>query len=131
MSYSKEELSVYRIERAKRTIEEAKLLANSEYWNSTANRLYYACFYVASAYLILYEIEASTHKGIKTAFNNNLIKTGKLSKEFGQLYNKLFNLRQDADYRDFKEVKGEKIIPLMAEVELLIQEIEGLINKAQ
>jgi len=45
MSYSKEELANYRIERAQEAIEEARLLAAENYWNTAVSRLYYACFY--------------------------------------------------------------------------------------
>ena len=51
MSYSRKELANYRISRAFESIEEADLLAKNEHWNTTANRLYYACFYAASAFL--------------------------------------------------------------------------------
>ena len=78
MSYSREELSKYRLERAKESLEESTLLSESGHWNTTANRLYYACFYAASAYLIINNYQASTHSGIKTAFNKELIKSNKL-----------------------------------------------------
>lgn len=129
MSYSKQELAAYRVERSKESLEEAKILAATNHWNTVANRLYYACFYIASAYLILYDIKASTHNGIKTGFNKALISSGKLEKSFGQLYNNLFNIRQDADYRDFRDVKEEKVKPLIEKVEGLINRVELLIQE--
>ena len=129
MSYSKEDLAAYRIERSKESLEEAEILAATEHWNTVANRLYYACFYIASAYLILNDFEASTHNGIKTGFNKALISSGKLDKPFGQLYNNLFNIRQDADYRDFKDIKMEKVKPLIEKVEELINRVELLIQE--
>jgi uncharacterized protein len=50
MSYSKEELVRYRIERARESYEDAEYLVEEERWNAAANRMYYACFYVVSAY---------------------------------------------------------------------------------
>lgn len=129
MSYSKQDLSDYRRERAKEAIVEAKLLASSRHWNSVANRLYYACFYITTAYLILDEITASTHTGIKTSFNKELVNKGLVTKEEGQLYNKLFSLRQDADYRDFKDVSEAQIAPLIERVEKLVIKIDGLIRQ--
>jgi len=70
MSYSKEDLSKYRIERAKEALEEARILKNLNHWNTATNRLYYACFYSVSSYLVLNNYQASTHSGIKNAFNN-------------------------------------------------------------
>jgi uncharacterized protein (UPF0332 family) len=128
MSYSKEELAAYRIERSKESLEEAKILASTEHWNTVANRLYYSCFYIASAYLVDNNFEASTHNGIKTGFNKALISNGKLEKIYGQLYNNLFNIRQDADYRDFKDVKEEKIKPMISLVGEMINRIESFIQ---
>jgi uncharacterized protein (UPF0332 family) len=48
MSYSKEELSEYRLSRAQESLEEAKLLGTAGHWNAAANRLYYACFYAVA-----------------------------------------------------------------------------------
>ncbi|MEM0994266.1 MAG: HEPN domain-containing protein [Bacteroidota bacterium] len=128
MSYSKEELSRYRTERAKESLEEAKILAISKHWNTTASRLYYACFYIASAYLVLNSFEASTHAGVKKIFNKELISTKRIGASKGLLYNKLFNLRQEADYRDFADVSQEEIEPMITEVEILIYEVIKLIE---
>lgn len=128
MSYSKDDLANYRIARSKESLEEAKILGETNHWNTVANRLYYSCFYIASAYLVKNDIEASTHNGIKSKFNDELIRKGEIEKKYGQLYNKLFNLRQDADYRDYKDVSEEKIKPIIQEVEGLIKQIENLIR---
>ncbi len=127
MSYSKDELARYRIARSKEALEEAKILSQSNHWNTVANRLYYSCFYIASAYLVINNVEASTHNGIKIGFNKELIRHGKLDKRYGELYNKLFNLRQDPDYRDYKDVSEEKIKPIIKDVEELINNLEMLI----
>lgn len=73
-------------------------------------------------------IEASTHAGIKTAFNKALISTSLLPPSLGVLYNKLFNLRQDADYRDYKDLEEEDIAPMMQEAENLVIQVEALIG---
>ncbi|NBC08368.1 MAG: HEPN domain-containing protein [Bacteroidetes bacterium] len=126
MSYSKEDLSKYRMERAKESLEEAKLLGDENHWNTAANRLYYACFYSASSYLVINNYQASTHSGIKNAFNKKLIKPSLIAPRYGLLYNKLFNLRQDADYRDYRDVTEQEIRPMINQVGDLIERIEGL-----
>lgn len=131
MSYSKEDLSKYRIERAKESLEEARILGNLDHWNTTSNRLYYACFYSASSYLVLNNYHASTHSGIKNAFNREIIKTGLIESKYGLLYNKLFNLRQDADYRDYRDVTGQEIKPMIDQVEELIEHIENLLKPTE
>lgn len=128
MSYSKKELISYRLDRAKESYEDGKLLASKSRWNSAANRLYYACFYIVSAYLAKREIRATTHTGLKTAFNKELVRTGKIPKEDGKLYNKLFSLRQEADYEDFHTVEKEDVEPLLPRIKSLFEDIEKILN---
>lgn len=129
MPYSKQELADYRLQKARETLEEAKLLASEGHWSTTASRLYYACFYAASSYLILYDVKASTHSGVKTAFSKELIKSGKLSLNQGQLYIQLFTLRHDADYIDFKKFTQSEIEPLIPLVAALLDDLEHLITQ--
>lgn len=91
--------------------------------------MYYACFYIVSAYLAKKEIRATTHSGLKTTFNKKLVKTGKVAKEDGKLFNKLFGIRQEADYEDFYFVEKEDIAPLIPKIGALIVEIEHIINE--
>ncbi len=52
MTQGSKDLILYRLERARETIEEARILANAARWNACVNRLYYACFYAVSTLLV-------------------------------------------------------------------------------
>lgn len=52
MTRSNQELTSYRLQRARQTLEDARILADARRWNPCVNRLYYACFYAVSALLI-------------------------------------------------------------------------------
>ena len=54
----------YRIEKADEVYEAAVLLYNASQWNSAVNRLYYACFYAASALLLKRGVGAKSHAGV-------------------------------------------------------------------
>ena len=54
----------YRLEKAQEVYEAAKILYDASQWNSVINRLYYACFYSASAILLYYGISAKSHAGV-------------------------------------------------------------------
>ena len=95
--HTKKELVAYRIARAKEAFEDACILTQNERWNSATNRMYYACFYAISAYLALKDLNSATHSGLKSSFNRELVKTGKVEMEDGALFNKLFGMRQEAD----------------------------------
>ena len=68
MSYNKQDLIGYRLEKARQSLAEANAMADVKYWDTVSNRLYYACFYAITAYLAQTGIRAITHKGIKSAF---------------------------------------------------------------
>jgi uncharacterized protein (UPF0332 family) len=58
-----------------------------------------------------------------------LIKTGKIDRSDGVLFNRLFAIRQQADYEDFANIKPEEIKPLLPKIDVLIRDIEELINE--
>ncbi|MFZ2901027.1 MAG: HEPN domain-containing protein, partial [Saprospiraceae bacterium] len=64
----------------KESFEDAEYLVKEERWNAAANRMYYSCFYVVSAYLAFKGLTAATHSGLKSAFNQELIKTGRIDR---------------------------------------------------
>lgn len=129
MSYSKEELVTYRIERARESLEDAEFLILEERWNAAANRMYYACFYVVSAYMAFKGLTAATHSGLKSAFNQELIKPGRIDRSDGILFNRLFAIRQQADYEDFADIQPDEIKPLLPKIHGLIRDIEELIHE--
>jgi uncharacterized protein (UPF0332 family) len=126
---SKSELIKYRVSRSKETLEEAKLLSNNNHWNSVANRLYYACFYIVNALFLKNDITFTTHNGVKREFHKSFIKTGIISIENGKLYSRLFNLRQEGDYIDFKRFDKTEIEPFIDKTKQFIEEIEKIIIK--
>lgn len=119
----------YRIEKSKIILEDAKLLASNKRWISAMNRLYYASFYAVQALLYSNEIIAKTHNGNRTKFLQEFIKTGIISKEFGDLYVDLFAWRQELDYNDFSETSEEKVLPFIDKVAEFIELIDELLKK--
>jgi uncharacterized protein len=127
MKHTREELIEYRLQRAKESFEEAKLLAQSNHWNTVANRLYYAAFYAINALFVKHEIQGATHNGIKANFHKEFIKTGLIDIDSGKLYNNLFNKRQEGDYQDFQIFVKEDIEPLIDKVQAFVFTIENMI----
>lgn len=129
MSDYREDYVEYRIAKANEAIADAKLLAQNSSWNACMNRLYYSCFYAASALLLKKGISSKTHTGLKTQFSLHLVKTGIISKDFGQLYAELMNWREKGDYGDMFDFTKEKVEPLLKPVEEFINEIAKLIKQ--
>lgn len=70
----------------------------------------------------------STHNGVKTEFHKSFVKSGIMSKQSGRTYSRLFNLRQEGDYMDFKRLEKEDIDPFFQEAREFIALITTLIN---
>jgi len=122
------ELIKYRHSRSLETYEEALMLAREEHWNAVANRLYYSCFYLISALLLQNGANFSSHNGVKTEFHKKYIKTGIVTKQSGKTYSRLFNLRQEGDYLDFKRLNEEDVYPFIEDVNSFISEISKIIG---
>ena len=114
---------------AKELFEEALILAEKEKWNTVVNRLYYSCFYSVIALLLKYGIETQSHDGTRMQFGLHFVKTGKINKENGKLFSKLFDYRQKGDYGDLYDYDEELVTPLIEKVRIFIYEIEKLIQK--
>ena len=117
----------FRLQRAWKTFEDAKSLSKLKSWNSSVNRLYYACFYAVLSLFANYKIRTHTHSGVKTQLSRHFVKSGKLNLEDGMLYGDLFDLRQKGDYGDFFEFEEKHVTVLIPKVEEFIRKIESLI----
>lgn len=125
---SKMDLINYRLQRAKETIEEADYIARGNYFNAAINRLYYACFYAASALMLFENLEASSHKGIKTMLGLHFVKTGRLQAKYGRIYQQLFENRQSGDYEDFIYCDKELYDELFPQAKEFVSVLNSLIN---
>ena len=76
----------------------ARRECNAGSYSCTMNRLYYAVFYGVCAVLFERQQSFRKHSGVRAAFHRQFIKTGLLDTKWGQLYDQLFEDRQEGDY---------------------------------
>jgi uncharacterized protein (UPF0332 family) len=131
MTKSSRELVSYRLQRARETLEDARILANARRWNPCVNRLYYACFYAVSALLIQDGLSSSKHAGVRGLFNQHFVKTGKVTKEKARIFNDLFERRQEGDYVDFASFEESQVRPWIPEAEAFVENIAALVEKGK
>lgn len=117
-----------RMDNARQTLEDAKFIAKNKLWKAAANRLYYACYYAASALMVRFGFEAKTHAGIIRLLGLHFMSKNMISNELGDVYSKLFVLRQKGDYDDWIVVKESDITPLIEPAEEFITATEKLIR---
>lgn len=125
---NKRDIIVYRMEKAKLTMEEAKDNANLGHWNLVANRLYYALFYMSAALLLDRGIHFKSHAGAIRAIGLNFVSTGLLSSEDGKLISKLQSMRSSGDYDDLFDWTEEKVAPMFEPVKGLMEKLKTLIT---
>lgn len=116
MNKTKEDLIVFRLEKAVESFELAMFSVSKQYWNAAASELYYTCFYYVLALFAKYEINTSTHAGVNNLFALHFIKEEKIDAKWGRLVKVLFDKRQKGDYGDFMILKEEEILPHIDEV---------------
>jgi uncharacterized protein (UPF0332 family) len=119
----------FRLKKANDTLAEVPVLMEHKFYRTAANRLYYACYYAATALLINDGFETHTHNGVKTLLGLHYIKSNKIEKSLGKIYRQLFTLRQTGDYEDWIDIEANNIKPLLEPAEKFIAEIEELIHQ--
>lgn len=92
------------------------------------NRAYYALFYAVTALFLEEGREFSKHAGVRAAFNQAVIKAGRLEKQYGELYNTLFTDREAADYVAFMEFHPSDVAEKVAKCEKFLSAIRPLIK---
>lgn len=129
MSEQNKELIQYRIERARDSLEDARILSNAERWNASIKRIYYACFYALTALFAQKDLHSSKHSGVRSLFNLHFVKTQKVPKQHATTYNDLFERRQESGYVDFVSFESSQILPLLAKAESFVECIDSLIEE--
>ena len=128
MTNEERSLIAYRISRANETIEEARILFDAGHLNAYVNRLYYACFYATSAWLLTRNLSTHKHAHLRSLLHRELIKTGSLPQEMGEHFDLLFNNRQKGDYADLVVFKAHEVAGWLAQTKTFVSHIEGLIS---
>jgi len=131
MTESNGELVSYRLQRARETLSDARILADAGRWNPCVNRLYYACFYAVSALLIQEGLSSTKHTGLRSLFNRHFVKTNKVPKDKARIFNDLFERRQEGDYVDFVSFEESQVLPWLPEAEAFVQNLVDLIEKCK
>lgn len=118
----------YRLEKSQEVYEAACVLYNAAQWNSVINRLYYACFYSASALLLYKHIAARSHAGVIGQFSESIVRPGILSVDEFRVYAKLLNWRSKGDYNDLFDFSKEDVDSMMEPTKHFIDRVAALVE---
>ncbi len=116
------------IEKSYIALEAAKINFEKNFYETAINRLYYSVFYMVNAYLQLEGISYKKHSAIRSFFNRKFVKENLLEKHYSNVYNRLYQIREEADYSLTFEIEKDKLKWYINQTEKLIKEIEKIIK---
>lgn len=121
----KKDLIQYRMERAKETLRDARLLyENGGSPNSVVNRSYYAIFYAVLALFVTIDVEPSKHSGVVAKFDEMFVRQGIFPKEMSKILHHAFDMRQAGDYQKSEVIGIEQALQVLASAEEFLKRIE-------
>lgn len=123
------EIVRYRIENAHRTMDEVLSHMANGFYNTAVNRMYYACYYAASAMLVAEHITTKSHDGVKQMFSLHFVKTGKVPVNLGKSYSRLFDKRTKGDYNDLFDNDQTVCEELYPEAKNFVESLTQLAQK--
>ncbi len=124
----KKTLAKYRLDKAERLLDDAKLLLKEGRWESSVNRSYYAALSAAKAVLALFGTDPKSHEGVKTMVSKKLVLDGFISKEYGKWFRELSFEREDADYADYISFDSSDAEDALGHASRFIEKMHDVMN---
>lgn len=131
MTKEERALIEYRMERARETLGEARIMFDAGRINAYVNRLYYACFYAVSALLLTRNFSTSKHGYLRSLMHREFVKTGIIPKDLSRHFDVLFDSRLEGDYADFIRFKAEDVAGWLEKTKVFVKHIEDKISKLE
>lgn len=118
----------YKLQKAARSIKEAKLLYENGMYETSVSRLYYASFYAANALLTSSGLNPKTHSGTKSLLNKEYFLTSKLDNSYADLYTMLMAKRHEADYENFAFINPDQLPDFIEQTQKFVLAVGALIS---
>jgi len=128
----KQTLFSYRLRQAEETLLDAeKMLQNNLTPRSIANRAYYSMFYAVLALFLEMDLNVriSKHTGVLSLFDKELIHRGKIDRYYSKILHKMFDIRQEVDYRELVELSAEDAMESVKLAREFLAEIKDFIRR--
>lgn len=119
----------YRMQNAHDTLNEVAVHKEHGFYNTAVNRIYYACYYAASALLIANGIEVKSHDGVRQKIGQQFVLNGLLSSEMGRFYSRAFSKRSTGDYEDFITHDASTVDGLLPDAMAFVDAIQSLVKQ--
>jgi len=125
-------LMAYRLQQAEETLHDAATMLTGNFSSrSIVNRSYYAVFYAVLALFMSEGISIRTakHSGIISVFDKEFILSGKIDRRFSKILHRLFDARQEGDYKELIVVTRDEASGYVDQASELICMVKEIIEK--
>jgi uncharacterized protein len=122
------EVISYWLEKADESIAAGEDEMRANRLSFSVNRIYYACFYVVSAFLLQQGLHSKKHSGVRASFHKHLVKSGLVSLEHGKLYEELFEARQRGDYIELVRFERAQVEEWLSRACEFVRAVSSLIK---
>jgi uncharacterized protein (UPF0332 family) len=112
-----------------KNIELAEKLIEIGYFDVSISRIYYSFFYIAKALLLLKGLDFYKHSAVISFFNKEFIKEKIFDYKYFQIFNELFELRQESDYGLDEEFKKEDVAVYVEKAKEFLEEAKKYLGK--
>jgi len=126
---NRKEIIHYWIEKAMDSLAASQDELKAGRFSFSVNRIYYACFYSASAVLLQKRLRFQKHSGVRAAFHQHLVKAQLISREYGKFYDEIFEARQRGDYLELVSFEKKQVEAWLKKARLFVDAIGSLISK--
>lgn len=116
------------LERAKKALKSLKLLLDSELFEDSISRAYYAVLHAAKAALTFKGIDVDTHEGVRRMFGLHLVKKGEIPKEYARILIAEQEDREIGDYAVGIEISRDRAAKRVAEAVKFLNMMEKFIK---
>ena len=116
-------------EKADTIMSQIELFHQNNFWDTIANRLYYAVYHAVVALFLHDGIEVGTHKTTINRFGNYYVMTGIFTSQDGKLFSRLKSIREASDYTTTFTITQETLEPRIAEAKDLVSRIKNYIEE--
>jgi len=102
-------------DKADESLAAARLLSERGMLGLAVGRLYYAAFYAVSAVLARQGKSYGRHSAVRASLHRDFVNPGTVPRWCGEIYDGLFDDRQDADYAPLRKFEPQQVSDRIAE----------------
>jgi len=117
-----------KIAKARSLLAEVDVLMKHHFYITAINRLYYSCYHVTRALLLLKDLVPKTHSGVVSLLHQHFVQAGAFDFEQASFFSRLMQERIEDDYSDTVIMEEAEVIEFIEPSRAYVTYVEHLIK---